>query len=317
MTTRTGLLLAVGVLTATAAQAANVRPGVPQLLDPDPTSTCVVPSSFYAGGALKRVLYMGLLGGIAAKTDGQPTRLIWSRAQLKGGEQRGAGLFLATSFGVMHSMDGSQVRFVSMNKFSLVTPYGWVMDGAGLWNLSEDGFFNRSSLPIAPWRNVVGIAPSTNYLYGPNLLWVGTSTGYSYYQRGLYQAVKLNGITYPTYGIPDHQRVTAVCGVTGGYLMVYNGLVLLHQDATDPYALEYTDTGLVPDSYALQSLSYGPNDIDAVAYVGRTLWLNLKSSAPTSVVMPGAIRHVAVDAGRRELIVSTGAGIYALPYALN
>src|SRR5688572_6704632 len=105
MTTRTGLLLACGLLASTAAQAASVRPGVPQLLDPDPTSTCVVPATFAAGGATRRVLFLGLYGGIAAKPEGQPARMVWSRAQLKGGEQRSAGLFLATSFGVMHSMD--------------------------------------------------------------------------------------------------------------------------------------------------------------------------------------------------------------------
>lgn len=319
MKTRTGLFLALGMLIGPAAQAADVRPGAPQLLDPDPSVVCIVPATFPVGGSTRRSLFMSTGGGIAVKQDGQPSRLLWGRATLTGGEQRASGAFLSTSFGLMHSADGVQVRYLSSARFPLVTPYGWVKDGDGLWNLSETGLFSRSPLPAAPWRNVVGIAPSTNYLYGANLLWVGSTSGYSYYynfyQRGLYQAVLVNGFTYPTIGLPDYQRVTALCGVTGGYYMVYNGMVLRHQDVADPYALLYTDTGLAPDRYALQSLRYSPTDIDAVAYVGQTLWLNLGSVAPTSVRMPGTVRYVAIDAGRRELIVSTSAGVYALPYS--
>jgi hypothetical protein len=321
MKTRISLLLALGLITGTAAQAANVRPAAPQVLDSDTTVSCIVPATFPSGGTPKRSLFMSTGGGIAVKQDGQPSRLLWGRATLSGGEQRAAGAFLSTSFGLMHSADGVQLRFLSSARFPLVTPYGWVKDGDGLWNLSDTGLFSRSPLPAAPWRNVTGFAPSTNYLYGANLLWVGTTSGYSYYynfyQRGLYQAVFVNGITYPTVGLPDYQRVSGICGVTGGYYMVYNGMVLRHQDAADPYSLLYTDTGLLPDQYVLQSLRYSPTDIDAVAYVGQTLWVNLGSVAPTSVRMPGTIRYVAIDAGRRELIVSTSAGVYALPYSLG
>ena len=56
--------------------------------------------------------------------------------------------------------------------------------------------------------------------------------------------------------------------------------------------------------------------MDAVACIGRTLWLNLGSPAPTAVLMPGAIRHVANDPDRHELIVSTSAGVFAVPYTL-
>ena len=217
----------------------------------------------------------------------------------------------------MFSSDSSQVRYLSSARFTLVTPYGWVKDGDGLWNVSQDGVFNRSALPVAPWRNVVGIAPSTNYLYGPNLLWVGTGTNYYYYQKGLYQAVWVNGITYPTLGIPDYQRVSSLCGVTGGYLMVYNGSVLLHKDVADPYGLLYTDIGVPADNYTLQSLRYGPTEVDAVAYVGRTLWYNLAGGTPTSLVMPGTIRYVAIDSGSRQLLVCTSLGTYAVPYSLR
>jgi hypothetical protein len=320
MKTRTGLFLALLMVTA-AAHAADVRPGTPQLLDPDTTVSCVVPTSFAVGGVPKRSLFMSTGGGIAVKQDGLPTRLLWGRATLYGGEQRTAGAFLATSYGLMHSTDGAQTRYLSSSRFPLVTPYGWVKDGDGLWTLSDTGLFNRSPLPVAPWRGVVGIAPSINYLYGPNLLWVGTTSGYSYYysfnQRGMYQAVWVNGTTYPSIGLPDYQRVSALCGVTGGYYMVYNGMVLRHQDLADPYALLYTDTGLTPDTYALQSLRYSATDIDAVAYVGQTLWVNLGSVAPRSVRMPGSIRYVAIDSVRKELIVSTSAGVYALPYTLG
>jgi hypothetical protein len=321
MKTRSSLVLAVGVLMGTAAQAADVRPGAPQLVDPDTTVGCVVPGMFSAGGATKRTLFMSTGGGIAVKQDGQASRLLWGRATLWGGEQRASGVFLATSFGLMHSADGLQARYLASGRFSLVTPYGWVKEGDGLWRLSDTGLFSRSGLPVAPWRGVVGIAPSTNYLYGANLLWVGSTSGYSYYynfyQRGLYQAIFANGTTVPTIGLPDYQRVSGICGVTGGYYMVYNGMVLHHQDVADPYALLYTDTGLSPASYALQSLRYSTTDIDAVAYVGRTLWVNLGSVAPTSVQMPGTIRYVTVDSARRELIVSTSAGVYAVPYSLG
>jgi len=314
MNFRTGLSIALGLLSFTAAQAAVVRPGAPQLLDASP-STCAVPATFAVGGVPTRVLFLAGLGGVSVKWDGQPVRVLWPRAQLKGGEQRPGGVFLATNFGVMDSVDGTYVRYCSPLLFSLVSPYGWVRDSAGLWSLSDDGHFSLVNLPIAPWRNVVGFAPSTNYLYGPNLLWVGTAPGFSY-QKGLYQAVVVNGRTYPALGLPDFQRVTGICGITGGLLIVYNGTVLPHHDSADPYAPLFTDTGLTPGSYALQSLRYGPNDVDAVACIGRTLWLNLGSPAPTAVLMPGAIRHVANDPDRHELIVSTSAGVFAVPYTL-
>ena len=117
-----------------------------------------------------------------------------------------------------------------MSRFSLVTPFGWVKELDGLWNLSPNGSFARANLPIAPWRNVTGIAPSVNYLSGPNLYWVGGSAGYTFNQFGLFQAVLVRGYSYPTIGLPDFQRVSAICGVTGGYLMVYNGMVLHHED---------------------------------------------------------------------------------------
>ena len=99
--------------------------------------------------------------------------------------------------------------------------------------------------------------------------------------------------------------------------MVYDGMLLRHVDSADPNAPLFTDTGLSLGSYALTSLRYGPNDIDGAAYLGRTLWLNLGSSAPTSVVMAGIIRHVENDADRHALIVSTSAGVFALPYTLG
>jgi hypothetical protein len=316
MTTRTGLFLAMSALLSSAAQAANVRTGTPQLLDTDQSASCVVPASFSSGGTMQRALFVGTGIGIVLKREGQPTRLLWSRSSLKGGEQKAAGVFMATSFGLIYSPDGFQVRYLTSARYSLVTPYGWVKDGDGLWNLSDQGIFSRSGLPVAPWFNVTGIAPSTNYLYGPNLLWVGTAGSFNYYQRGIYQAVVVNGISYPTYGLPDFQRVTGICGVTGGHLMVYNGMILHHQDVTDPYALLYTDLGLPTDNYTLQSLRYGPNDVDAVAYVGRTLWLNLTGGTPTPLVMPGTVRYVTIDPSRRELIVCTSAGIFTVPYSL-
>jgi hypothetical protein len=317
MISRLGLFLTVGVLMGSAAQAATVRVGAPLLLDADTSAWCVVPATFQSGGVSKRVFYLSVSSGIAVKPEGQPSRLLYYRASIKGGEQKAAGVFLATSYGLMYSADSSQVRYLSSARFTLVTPYGWVKDGDGLWNVTEDGLFNRATLPVAPWRNVVGIAPSTNYLYGPNLLWVGVATNYNYYQKGLYQAVVVNGISYPTLGIPDFQRVTGLCGVTGGYLMVYNGSVLLHKDIADPYALLYTDTGVPADNYSLQSLRYGPTDVDAVAYVGRTLWYNLAGGTPTSLVMPGTIRYVTIDSGSRQLLVCTSLGTYAVPYSLN
>src|SRR5205823_3342291 len=149
-----------------------------------------------------------------------------------------------------------------------------------------------------------------------NLLWVGAAAGFNY-TRGLYQAVIVGSRTYPTYAISDYQRVSAICGVSGGYLMVYNGQLLRHHDSTDPLAPLFTDSGLAPDNYSLQSLKYGPNNVDAVAYIGRTLWLNLQSAAPTSLFMPGIIRHVAVDTDRRQLIVSTSSGVFGIPYTLG
>jgi hypothetical protein len=289
---------------------------VPQLLVPDTSVTCVVPATFTASGAPKQVLFLSNGSGISVKWEGQSTRVAWPRAQMKGGEQRAAGVVLATNFGVMASLDGTYVRYASPFLFTMVSPYGWVKDQDGLWNLGDDGMFSRSGLPIAPWRNVIGFAPSTNYLYGPNLLWVGAAAGFNY-TRGLYQAVLVGGRTYPTYLLPDYQNVTAICGVTGGYLMVYMGELLRHHDSTDPLAPLFTDAGLTPDNYALQSVKYGPNNIDAVACVGRTLWLNLQSAAPTSLFMPGTIRHVAVDIDRHELIVSTSAGVFGVPYTLG
>jgi hypothetical protein len=316
MTTRTGLFLALSALLGSAAQAANVRTGTPQLLDADTSATCVVPANFSSGGTTQRALFMSTGIGIVLKREGQPTRLLFSRSTLKGGEQKASGAFMATSFGLIYSPDGLQVRYLAGNRYSMVSPFGWVKDGDGLWNLSDQGVFTRTGLPIAPWYNVSGIAPSTNYLYGANLLWVGTAGNFNYYQRGIYQSVVVNGISYPTYGLPDFQRVTALCGVSVGYYMVYNGSILHHQDVSDPYALLYTDTGLPVDNYALQSLRYGPNDVDAVAYVGRTLWLNLGSGVPTSLVMPGTVRYVTIDASRRELIVCTSAGTFVVTYTL-
>jgi len=318
MNSKAGLFLGLGLLSVAVGGAlgADVRPGVPQLLETSGAVTCAVPATFSANGVPKQVLFLSDGGGIAVKWEGQPSRLVWPRAQMKGGEQRAAGVVLATNFGVMASVDGTSVRYTSPFLFSLVTPYGWVKEQDGLWSLGDNGAFSRSGLPIAPWRTVVGFAPSTNYLYGPNLLWVGAAAGFNY-TRGLYQAVNVAGRAYPTYALSDYQRVSAICGVSGGYLMVYNGLLLRHRDSTDPLAPLFTDSGLTPDNYSLQSLKYGPNNIDAVAYVGRTLWLNLQSQAPTSLFMPGTIRHAAVDPDRHQLIVSTSAGVFGVPYMLG
>jgi hypothetical protein len=315
MISKAGLCLALGVVTAGAA-AADVRPGVPQLLDPSTSVTCAVPTTFAANGIPKQVLFLSDGGGISVKWEGQASRLVWPRAQLKGGEQRPAGVVLASNFGVLASVDGTYVRYTSPFLFTMVSPFGWVKDQDGLWTLGDNGAFSRTGLPVAPWRNVVGFAPSTNYLYGANLLWVGAAAGFNY-TRGLYQAVIVGGRTYPTYLVPDYRNVSAICGVSGGYVMVYNGQILRHHDSSDPFAPLFTDSGLPPDTYSLQSLKYGPNNVDAIAYVGRTLWLNLQSSAPSSLFMPGVIRHVAIDANRQELIVSTSAGVFGVPYTLS
>jgi hypothetical protein len=318
MNSRTGLFIAaVGVAVCSSARAANVRPGSPQLLDACPAIQCVVPATFQSGNLSSRVLFVNIAGSLYVKRDNQPLRLLTARATLKGGEQRPSGVYLATSYGLMYSGDGSQLRYLSSASYMLVSPFGWAKDSDGLWKLADDGSFSRVNLPIAPWRNVIGFAPSTNYLYGPNLIWVGTSATYFPLVRGLYQAVFVNGHNYPALGLPDFQRVTAVCGITGGHYMVYSGMIYRHRAVADPFAPLYEDTGMPVDSYSLQSLQYGPNDVDAVAYVGRTLWLNLGSQAPTSVFMPGAIRNVAVDTIRRELIVSTAAGLFTVPYALG
>jgi hypothetical protein len=314
MKTGIGLITAIGMLVGGSAQAAVVQPGAPQLLEAHTGVTCVVPATFPVGGSPTRVYYMGASTGLMMKREGQPLQYI-TRGAINGGEQRSTGVYLANSYGVLYSPDGASLRYLApAMRFLLVSPYGWVKDADGLWNLEENGTFTRSSLPVAPWRNVVGFAPSTNYLYGANLLWVGTASTGFYYQRGLYQAVFVNGRSYPTPGLWDHYRVTDVCGVTGGHYMVYSGMVLRYRDAYDPFAALYTDAGLPPDSYKLQSLKFGPNDIDAVAYAGRTLWFNLGAASPTSVFMPGVIRHVAVDPAWRQLIVSTSAGVYAIPY---
>ncbi len=316
MNCRSGLCLALGLFSITAARAAQVRPGVPALLDPNPAVSCIVPATFPVNGAPARALFLATGMGVAVKWDGQPEQLLWPRALLKGGEQRPSGVYLATNFGTLCSANGMYVRFCSPLIFTLVSPFGWVRDLDGLWNLTDSGAFARSGLPIAPWRNVTGFAPSTNYLYGPNLLWVG-SAAYFNYQRGFYQAVNVGGRSLPTYGLPDYLDCTGVCGITHGYVIVYDGRVMQHLDSTNPNAVEYTDSGLTPDNYALQSLRYGPNDVDAVAYVGRTLWLNLGSSAPTSLFMPGAVHYVANDADRHQLVVSTSAGVFAVPYTLG
>lgn len=309
-------MVALGLLSVTAARAAVVRPGVPQMLDPDPSVTCAVPATFLKGGQPARALFLSTYAGICAKWDGQPERLLWPRAQLKGGQQCPAGMFLATNFGVLHSVDGTYARYYSPFHFMLVTPFGWAKEYDGLWSLNAGGGFSRTGLPIAPWRNVTGFTPSTNYLYGPNLLWVG-SAAYFDYTPGVYQAVFVNGRSLPTLGIPDFESVTAICGTTGGFLMVYNGMLLRHQDSADPNAPLFTDTGLSLGRYSLTSLQYGPNDVDGVAYLGRTLWLNLGSAAPTTIVMAGDVRHVETDANRQELIVTTSAGVFAIPYTLG
>jgi hypothetical protein len=316
MNCRYGLCLLLGLFSITAARAAHVRPGTPALLDADPSVMCVVPGTFPVNGSPERAMFLATTGGVAVKWDGQPEHLLWPRALLRGGEQRPSGVYLATNFGTLCSTNGIYARFCSPLIFTLVSPYGWVRDLDGLWRLTDSGAFTPTSLPVAPWRNVIGFAPSTNYLYGPNLLWVG-SAAYFNYQKGLYQAVIVRGRSYPTYGLPDFQNCTGICGINNGYLMVYEGRVLLHQDSTDPNAPLLTDTGLTPDHYLLQSLRYGPNDIDGVAYVGRTLWLNLDSQAPTSLFMPGTIHYVASDVDRHELIVSTSAGVFAVPYTLG
>jgi hypothetical protein len=316
MNSRTGLLIALGLLAVATARAAEVRPGAPQLLDADPSVTCAVPATFPVGGVPTRALFLGTGNGVSVMWDGRPERLLWPRAQLRGGEQRAGGVILATNFGVLDSVDGTYARYVSPFIFSLVSPYGWAKDSDGLWYLTASGGFARTSLPVAPWRNVVGFAPSTNYLYGPSLLWVGSAVRFNYLP-GIYQAVVVRGRSLPTYGLPDFQSVTALCGINGGLLMVYNGMVLRHLDSPDPNAPLFTDTGLTPGHYALQSLRYGPNDIDGVAFLGRSLWLNLGSPTPTSLVMAGVIRHVADDVDRHALIVSTTAGVFAVPYTLG
>src|SRR5260370_11644795 len=266
----TGLFIAVGVLSISVARAAQLRPEAPHLVDPNPSVPCVVPATFPANGSPTRVLFLATGSGVNVRWDGQPERLLWPRAQLKGGEQRPAGVFLATNFGVLDSPDGTYGRFSSFSRFTLVSPYGWVADAAGLWEVNDNGTFRRSGLAVASWRNVVGVGASTNYLYGPNLLWVGTALGFSY-QQGLYQAVNVFGRPYAALGLPQpvDQLVTGICGVNGGLMIVYSGLVLRHLDSTAPYAPQFTDTGLPPQNYALQSLRYQPNDIDAVAYAGH------------------------------------------------
>jgi hypothetical protein len=306
---------ALGVLLCSTARAAPLRPGTPRLLDPEVTTTCVVPATFTTDGTPRRVLFFGSAAGISVKPEGKPTRLLWSRLQLRGGEQRSSGVFLASSVGLLYSPDGVQSGFIGTARFSLVTPFGWVWEPDGLWSLSDQGFFSRVGGPSPSWRAVTGVAPSSNYLYGPNLLWVGIAPGLNV-QRGLFQVVVVNGASRSTYGIPDFQRVTALAGVTGGHCMVYSGLVLRHMESDDPLGLFYMDVGLPADRYTLQSLRFGPDDIDAVAYVGRTLWVNLKSGQPTSIFLPGIIRCVALDPARRELLVCTSAGVYAVPYTL-
>ena len=283
-----------------------------------PAIQCVVPATFQAGNLSSRVLFVNLAGSLYVKRDAPAAASPHSTSDVKGGEQRPSGVFLATSYGLMHSRDGTQLRYLSADPISSSRPSAGIKNSDGLWNLADDGSFSRSSLPIAPWRNVIGFAPSTNYLYGPNLIWIGTSANtFPIYARGLYQAVFVNGRSYPALGLPDYQRVTAVCGITGGHYIVYSGHGL-----PPPRRSRSVCAALRGDCNADGQLQppepdLSPNDVDAVAYVGRTLWLNLGSQAPTSVFMPGAIRHVAVDAVRRELLVSTAAGLFTVPYTLG
>src|SRR5437867_10472422 len=112
MISRLGLFLTVGVLMGSAAQAATVRVGTPQLLHGDTSAWCVVPATFQSGGVSKRVFYLSISSGIAVKPEGQPSRLLYYRAAIKGGEQKAAGVFLATTYGLMYSADSSQVRYL-------------------------------------------------------------------------------------------------------------------------------------------------------------------------------------------------------------
>src|SRR5438876_12296981 len=105
MNFRTGLSVALGLLSITAARAAVVRPGAPQLLDPSP-STCAVPATFAVGGVPTRVLFLAGLGGVGVKWDGQPVRVLWPRAQLQGGARRAGGVFRAINLGVLECGDG-------------------------------------------------------------------------------------------------------------------------------------------------------------------------------------------------------------------
>src|SRR5260370_3895621 len=102
---RTGLFIAAGLLAITTARAAEVRPGVPQLLDADPTVTCAVPATFPVGGVPTRELFLGTASGVSAMWDGGPERPLWPRAQLRCGEQRSSGVYLAVNFGVLRSVD--------------------------------------------------------------------------------------------------------------------------------------------------------------------------------------------------------------------
>src|SRR5689334_16603812 len=103
MISKAELFIALGLLTVAvgAARAADVRPGVPLLLDPSTSVTCAVPATFAASGVPKQVLFLSDAGGISVKWQGQPSHVVWPRAQMKGGEQRAAGVVLATNFGVM------------------------------------------------------------------------------------------------------------------------------------------------------------------------------------------------------------------------
>src|SRR6476661_6936805 len=98
---------------AAGAAAADVGSGLPQLLDPSTSVTCAVPATFAANGVPKQVLFLSDGGGISVKWEGQASHLVWPRAQMKGGEQRLAGVVLASNFGVLASVDGNYVRYTS------------------------------------------------------------------------------------------------------------------------------------------------------------------------------------------------------------
>ena len=88
MTSRIGLLLCHGRTAGPCGAGWTVRAGTPQLVDADTSAWCVVPATFQSGGVSKRVLYLSVSSGIAVKPEGEPSRVIYYRAALKGGEQR-------------------------------------------------------------------------------------------------------------------------------------------------------------------------------------------------------------------------------------